>query len=802
MSINKRTLNSGVLLVIVFLVCVFLLGIIKIEDYDAWTHLSLGRVIFENQGFPEKEPFSYPSLHRNFADAEWLFDLVFYMAYALFNLYGVILLKAAFITATFYVLLKDSLLLRKEYIASVIVLIFIVFMTRHRFVERPDIAMMFFLSFAIYALNSFVTENKKYIYLLPLTQIIWVNMHPSVTLVIIPFCAFLFGGVLHRIANKQFRLRLPFTPSNRQLLIIGLIFLVVLAASLLGPYAADPFAAPVKLVGSSWYADEITELQKPAWETYKMPYLLAAAIAVSFLVNIRNISLIHLFLVIPFIYFAFSGIRFMFIMGIVGAPVIVRNIAPQFAMKARPRQAIAVIVAVCVIIFTSLAWTGVTPFALVNKQSGFGINYDFIPEGALNYLDKRKITGRIFNTYHWGGYITWRDFPVRSSFVDGRGAISRDLLESLDLARVNPAIMDKIQKKYGFNIAILNYPDIETSVLELGLDRDLSLSSEDWALVYWDDLSMVYLKRGEELNSIIERDEYRYVKPVNGPSASRARLHEKEFREGLINDLKRNIQETRSYVGYALLGFIYNDLGLYNKAIDALSRVKDFPFGSNLFNAYNGMAYAYSRLGQYDESLEYYEKAFDLKKDASIPHNIGLIYIKRGDELKGAEYLEKALEMNRNLVSIYPTLIGIYRRSDRQDKLENKVRMFRSAERHSKAEEHFQKGLKAYMEQDSRLAIEEYKKSIASNPSNPAAFNNLGYIYFDLGLYDKALMYQKKAVDLDLNYANAHYGLALIYKKWGDREMAKKHWQEYLRIEPRGYYSRRAKKELLGLQSP
>ena len=65
---------------------------------------------------------------------------------------------------------------------------------------------------------------------------------------------------------------------------------------------------------------------------------------------------------------------------------------------------------------------------------------------------------------------------------------------------------------------------------------------------------------------------------------------------------------------------------------------------------------------------------------------------------------------------------------------------------------------------------------------------------------DKAYKYQRAAVEIDPNYANAHYGLALIYKKWGDGAAAKRHWREYLRIEPTGYYSRKAKSEIEGIQ--
>ena len=43
-----------------------------------------------------------------------------------------------------------------------------------------------------------------------------------------------------------------------------------------------------------------------------------------------------------------------------------------------------------------------------------------------------------------------------------------------------------------------------------------ALTSPDWALVYWDDVALVYLRRGGSHTAVIERDGYRLVKPANG----------------------------------------------------------------------------------------------------------------------------------------------------------------------------------------------------------------------------------------------------------------------------------------------
>lgn len=795
---NKYATKIGQLLIIVFLICVFLLSVIKIEDTDTWTHLSLGREIVNLSGFPDKEPFNYPSFDKPFYSPSWLFGLIFYLSYAALKLSGVILLKAAIITTVFYILLKDSLVPHKNHIISVVVLIFIVFMVRHRFVERPDIVLMLFLSFTILALNAFVYGNKKYIYFLPLIQILWVNMHPSIVLVCVPFGAFILGGILQRFINDRYKLNLPCAPTPNQLKIIGLIFLLLLTASLINPYFTKPFYAPFELTSADWWQDEIMELQSPDWKNYKSPYLLTAALIISFLINIRRPSIIHLFLVIPFVYLSFSALRFMFLLGLVGGPLIVRNVG-LLNLHARAKKLIQVFLIFFVILLTTLALFEIKPSYLPGKAFGLGVNYDFFPEGALQYLDKRNITGRVFNTFQWGGYITWRDFPRRIPFVDGRGYLSEDLLETLDLARARPHVLDELHKTYGFDVALLNYPTTLESCSTAMPDFDASLSSKEWALVYWDDLSLVYLKRGEKLKDIIEHDEYRYVIPANGPYAARAKLHDKEYLSGLISELKRNIDETNSSIGYAFLGFIYNEIRLYREAIKSLSMVKDFPLGSNLFSAYQGLAFAYGRLGSYDKSLTFYKKALKLKKEASLLYNMGVIYLEKGDKKEGAEYLEDALALNKNLLSIYPKLISIYQEFDERDKLQKTMSMYKTAKIYSEGEEHFQEGLKAYLEQRYKVAVEEYKKSIEANPSNPASYNNLGYIYYDMGILNKAYEYQKRAIDLDPDFANAHYGLALIYKKWGDKKGAKRHWEEYLRLEPKGYFSRKAKEELKGL---
>lgn len=146
----------------------FALALTRIEDPDAFTHLALGRDLLEHRGWPTHEPFSFPSLDRPYYNSEWLFDVVLFLAYLAGGTAGVVVLKASIIALTVAILWLDSrtwsdttalrpagLLIRSAVLTAVVLAI------RHRFVERPDIALMVFLAFTIYALDAYLDAGRR-----------------------------------------------------------------------------------------------------------------------------------------------------------------------------------------------------------------------------------------------------------------------------------------------------------------------------------------------------------------------------------------------------------------------------------------------------------------------------------------------------------------------------------------------------------------------------------------------------------------------------------------------------------------
>ena len=809
------------LLITLFIASVFLLNITEITDTDAWLHLSLGKAIFDHGGIPETELFTYPNSGKAFTYGSWLFGLIYYTAYHFFNVYGVILLKALTVAAAFYFLIRDSLLPHKNCVVAVLVMTIIFMMAGHRFVERPDTFLMLFLSFLIYSLGSYVHENKKYIYALPFMHVIWANTHASINLMFVPFLSFIAVGILQKTAN---RLRptadsgiFQYTPSSAQLKTIIVIFLLSIGGSLISPYSKLQFTSGASVLGSDWWSQEITELARPTWGSNKWPFIMSAALIASFAVNWIMVfyhrskkginhppsasapSLIYLFIAIPFIFLSFQALRFVFLLGIVSGPILARNISQLISgrsdlkIKTLP-YLMRVTAIIWVIVFAILTFTNTGPFGDEKYKFGFGFNNSSMPEGALKYMDTKNIYGRVFNTFQWGQYIVWRDFPKRSTFVDGRGYLTADLLESLSLARARPIVLEKLHEKYGFEAILLDYQKDLAGVTALHYDRDLSLADPSWALVYWDDVSILYLRRNGPYDAVIREDEYRFVKPVNNIEGARPRLNEKDYAEGLIKELNRNIDLTGSSKAHSFLGFIYNENGRYREAIAMFNKANKGE-STDL-----GLAYAYGSINNFDDSIRHYKMAFKRRKNASTLYNIGIAYSKKSDDENALKYLSEALKLDSHLISVYPKLIQLYQKKGMNREAEETARMYENANVTTKGEEHFKEALKAYLNNKLYIAAEEYKKSIEVHPSNPEAYSNLGYVYYDMDMLAQAYEYQRKALDVDPDFANAHYGLALIYLKWNDQQSAKKHFQKYIEGEPVGYFSRRAKEEIGKLQ--
>jgi hypothetical protein len=153
---------------------------------------------------------------------------------------------------------------------------------------------------------------------------------------------------------------------------------------------------------------------------------------------------------------------------------------------------------------------------------GIGFARDYFPDSACSFLDAENLpTEQLYNDVRFGGYLIHRYGPERQVFQDDRNEIHEPLLlriweifRSSDLAAWSNLLAD-----YGADTALVRYhPPIrvtDPAGNDLGLRgfSTLWFPDREWALVYWDDVAMVFVRRHNASPAILERHEYKVLRP-------------------------------------------------------------------------------------------------------------------------------------------------------------------------------------------------------------------------------------------------------------------------------------------------
>lgn len=666
---NNR-ISTGNLIAGVFIVAVFLLAVTRTQDFDTWIHLSFGRLIWANHALPTSEPFAFSMAGKPSSYSSWLFGVIYYGAYRFLGEFGIVLLKALSAATLFLILFRDSLIPNRKNLLAVAILIVIASYVRMRFVERPDMFFMIFLAFTIFSLNAFLYDDRKYLYLLPVVHCLWANSHSSINAMVVPFMAVLVGGGIHVLLSKRGILRTP-CPTPRQLKVVALVFALSAGASLLSPYGMNQYTFASQFLHSEVFKQQIVELLPPTWDACPWYYILGGVTLLSFFFAFRTFSFIELFLLLPFLYLSLTTRRFVFVFAIVASPVLVKNIgrfigtlpvrrnAPPPGATAAQYSGPAAVAAVLawIILWGALAYAGKVPLLDYKAKAGIGFDLSELPEGALSYLDRRGIQGPLYNTFQWGQYIVWRDYPARVPLMDGRGYMAEDLLESMAI----PQDPEGLYRKYGVEVALVAFT-FDNTAMRFDYGRDF-LNDKNWALVYWDNISMVYLRRGGKNDPVIQRDEYRLIRPANHIRGVDPQLTDPMMRGRIIEELERNIRETDSALAHMFLAHVRTRTGSPQEALRHLSKAMENSSLSLRCLAYEEEGAARRSLGDIPLSLAAYEKSLKLKESPAVHLRIAEDLIDLGKDQEAIPHLRQAIFMNKRGVAAYPLLAAAYTRT-------------------------------------------------------------------------------------------------------------------------------------------
>ncbi len=390
-------------------------------DLDIWWHLKVGEWIVAHHAFPHVGILSRTAAARPWMAYSWGYEVPLSQAYAWFGLVGVgiygTLLTVGVAYAVYWMARRLS---GKFWVASILATV-TCFAFLFSLMPRPVfVSMVLFAVTLTLLLESQRPGRAGILYWLPLVFLLWANCHIQFVYGI--FVLGLFTGV-HLLQQLGSHLGVasafaqPSTLPARKLI---LIFAACLLATCIGPYSYHLYAVVFGYASSKFPYTYIREFQALTFRalSHYLELLLAGA-AFFALGRQKRIDLFKLALLAATSVIAFRTMRDSWFLCIAAAACIAgasRDEATdetnQEAAETLPERAgLAVVLALILFVFARN--TDFDTRGLDDAMSGW------FPVKAVNFLRQNPQPGPLYNTFDWGGFLTWYmpDHPVA---IDGR----------------------------------------------------------------------------------------------------------------------------------------------------------------------------------------------------------------------------------------------------------------------------------------------------------------------------------------------------------------------------------------------
>ncbi len=400
----------------------------SVLDLDIWWHLKVGDWIIEHRAFPHTGILSRTAADRPWMAYSWGYELLLSRAYAWFGLVGValfgVLLTVAVAYAVFWMLRGLS---GKFWVACILATISCSAFL-FNIMPRPV-----FLSMILYAvtLNLLLHSQRdgrvRRLYWLPLIFLVWANCH--IQFVYGLFIVGLFAAV-PLFQQQAARLGIVAEFAQPATLPAGnllLIFAACALATCLGPYTFHLYPIIFSYAGSTFPYAFIREFRSLNFRdiTHYVELLLAAA-AFFTLGRQKRVDLFKLALLTVTTMVAFRTMRDSWYLCIAAAACI--GDALGEAVERDPDETLSqkasLAAALALIIYLIAINTGFNMRGLDDTMSSM------FPVAAVNFLRQNPQPGPLYNTFDWGGFLTWYmpNYPVA---IDGRTDLYGDELDFL-----------------------------------------------------------------------------------------------------------------------------------------------------------------------------------------------------------------------------------------------------------------------------------------------------------------------------------------------------------------------------------
>jgi hypothetical protein len=480
---------------VVFLLALFAISITPVRSYDYFWHLATGRWILDHGKLPTTDPFTLASEPTRWVDGEWLFQIGAAVVDQVSGSTGTSLARALSVAMIFSLGLA-AMLRRSDEVSAMFVAALSAWGADHRLTTRPETIATLFLALALWMLFE-RKPDRRTTGLYAVLTIVWMAHHPSALLAPAIAGLVLAGRFVEGERGRQLAMRLG--------LCVGSGF-----ALLVNPWGLEGVLAPLRLasivsagsfVNTEWTATRVADFPVVflvvigglvlfgaggKWREETARLLVFAFVSVLAIRYVRNHG------------FFFAAIPFAF--------------APLLPSEAKRGGVRAITTLATALLLVGLLW----------KHGGVrtGVDETQFPVASVSHLARLGLEGNIYNPDQLGGYLIWRFYPERRVLTDGRNELHLSYIEEYGKARLDQRAWNALLEKYGIVLAVDEYRretmDVVNAVTGETTKMPASLiyfPRQQWALVGFDDVAMVFARRDAYDPGMIEDLEFRMLVP-------------------------------------------------------------------------------------------------------------------------------------------------------------------------------------------------------------------------------------------------------------------------------------------------
>ncbi len=446
-----------------------------VADPDVWWHLRDAAQLLHTGHFIHTESWTFTVAGQPWINFEWMAELPYYFAYRWMGdagLYLVMLLLMAAIVIGVYCL---SRLRSGSWTAAFIASIAAILFATVSFAPRTLLFGWLFLVIELGILWS-LEKGRDYTLCLPPLFLLWINTHGSWFIGFILMILFFSSGWIEGQWGNLSAAR--WTPPRQRefLLVMGASFVLLFV----NPYGWRLVAYPLDVAfRQNETIRYVAEWGSLDFHTARAKVVLAVFALLAVLQLVRRIrwNLQDLIFLAIAVYAGFTYMRFLFLAGILVAPLFAMRLGKGRKPSALPAKGERWV--------NGLAMAALLAFIAIRipteQQLRAGVAAVY-PEKALPYVRSLARQGKLFNDFKWGGYLEW-NAPQVKEFADTRvdifvhEGVLRDYLRATKVDDTY-AILNKYQIRY----VLLARDAPMVYLLEHG---------QDWKTTYQDDQAVV-----------------------------------------------------------------------------------------------------------------------------------------------------------------------------------------------------------------------------------------------------------------------------------------------------------------------